>query len=77
MFISFQQFGWKMQAGHKIACLLDMMHNIKQHMQITHSKMYGNFLPQYSEKTERTDKDTDTQNILNPFLEKTYILHSL
>lgn len=66
-----------MQAGHKTACLLDMMHNMKQHMQITHSKMYGNFLPQYSEKTERTDKDTDTQNILNPFLEKTYILHSL
>lgn len=26
-------------------------------------------LPQGSEKTERTDKDTDTQNILNPFLE--------
>lgn len=29
----------------------------------------GTSLPQYSEKTERTDKDTDTQNTLNPFLE--------
>lgn len=44
MSISFQQFGWKMQTGHKTACLLDMMHNIKWCMQIKQGKIYGNFL---------------------------------